>query len=447
MKININMPVNVEQILSIFENEGYEAYVVGGCVRDSLLNREINDWDICTSANPEVMIKICKQNNLKYVPTGLKHGTITILIDKEGYELTTFRIDGAYSDNRRPDNVEFTSSIREDLSRRDFTINAMAYNEGIGLVDYFGGYEDLKNKIVTCVGNPQDRFNEDGLRMMRAVRFSCQLGFALEQDVFNSILSLSSNIKNISRERIRDEFCKILISNNAVKGICDLMDTHLMDNIVPELYRIVDFDQHNKQHNKDIFMHTLTVVENISPKLDLRLAALLHDIGKPECFTIDEKGEGHFIGHHKISADITRKILNRLKFDNKTIETVSLLVYEHMSRHGKLKCKSKKKFINRIGIDNLDDLFELQIADIKGSAKEYQDFSLVLQLKEDCHKIINENQPLKIKDLKIDGNDLIKIGITPGKEVGIILNQLLDEVLEDPGINEKEKLMEIIKAR
>lgn len=447
MKINIKMPVNVKQILSIFQNEGYEAYIVGGCVRDSLLNREINDWDICTSAKPEQMVEICKKMNLKYVPTGLKHGTITILISNVGYEVTTFRIDGDYSDNRHPNNVEFTSNLREDLSRRDFTINAMAYNEFAGLIDPFLGYEDLKNKIIKCVGNPKDRFKEDALRMMRAVRFSCQLGFVLNEDVFNSITILNENIKYISKERIRDEFCKILISNNAVKGICNLMDTYLMENIIPELNKCVAFNQHNKHHDQDVFKHTLSVVENISPKLELRLAALLHDIGKPECFTIDSKGEGHFIGHNQISADKARGILNRLKFDNKTIDKVCLLVYEHMSKHELLNNKTKKKFINRVGTDNLDDLFELQIADIKASAKEYQDFSQVLKLKEDCRRILTEKEPLKIKDLKINGNDLIKLGINPGKEVGLILNSLLEEVLEDPGINEREKLLEIVKAR
>ena len=439
--IIIFIPQDVKYIIDTLTDYDYEAFIVGGCVRDSILKRQPNDWDITTNALPLDVISLFKNKGFKVIETGLKHGTVTILINGEGFEVTTYRIDGEYSDNRRPDNVEFTKKLKEDLSRRDFTINAMAYNDIVGLVDYFEGLKDLKNKIIRCVGNPLDRFNEDALRMMRAIRFSCQLGFELEQNVIDSIIELSDNLKNISKERINDELCKILISSHSSDGICHLIQTGLMNNIISELIPCLRFEQHNKHHDKDIFWHILSVVENIPPKLELRLSALLHDIGKPRCFTVGEDGQGHFVQHHKVSADMGREILTRLKFDNKTIDKVCVLVYEHMSRYDKLRTPNTKKFINRVGIDNLNDLFELQIADIKGCAKEYQDFSNVIKLKEECQRILFEKQPLLVKDLKINGNDLIQLGFKQGKEIGETLNKLLEMVLENPELNNKEFLI------
>ena len=439
---SISISNDVQLILNILEENNFEAYVVGGCVRDSILGKEPKDWDICTSALPNQVLE--SFSNYRVIETGLKHGTVTVIVNDIGYEITTYRIDGEYSDNRRPDKVEFTTSLKEDLSRRDFTINAMAYNEKCGLIDYFTGLEDLTNKIIRCVGNPLDRFNEDALRMMRAIRFSCQLEFDFSQNVIDSIMDLNTNIRNISVERIKDELCKILISNKPIDGICHLVQTDLMQYIIPELYDTLKFNQYNKHHDKDVFNHILEVVSNTPPTLELRLSALLHDIGKPQCFTQGENDQGHFIGHHKISADMSRKILTRLRFDNKTIDKVCLLVYEHMSRYDKLRTPNTKKFINRVGIDNLDDLFELQIADIKGCAKEYQNFDNVLKLKQECSKIISERQPLSIKDLDINGKDLINLGYKQGKEIGEILKQLLELVLESPELNNREELLKII---
>ncbi|HCL4447500.1 TPA: HD domain-containing protein [Clostridium botulinum] len=444
--IKIEIPKGVKYIINTLQENGYEAYIVGGAVRDSLLERKVNDWDITTSANPQEVVNIFENLGYKIIPTGLKHGTVTILISSIGYEVTTFRVDGEYEDNRHPKEVKFTSNLREDLKRRDLTINAMAYNDKIGLVDYFHGLEDLNNKIIKCVGNSKDRFNEDSLRMLRCIRFASQLNFHMEESIKLNIRELSRNIANVSMERIRDELCKILVSSQPVYGIKNIVELNLMDYIIPELKVCVGFEQHNIHHDKDVYEHILSVVENVPNKLELRLAALLHDIGKPKCFSIGDNGQGHFYGHQKISADMTKDILKRLKFDNKTIDKVDKLVYNHMARYNKLRTPNIKKFINKVGIDNLDDLFELQIADIKGSAKEYHSFDNVLNLKIKCKKILSEKQPLTIKDLDINGHDLMKLGINQGKEIGIMLNKLLDIILENPNLNNKEDLIKIVES-
>lgn len=441
----IFIPQDVQHIMNILKSKGYESYVVGGCVRDSLLKREPKDWDLATNALPGEILNIFGKQGFKVIKTGIKHGTVTIVINNNSYEITTYRVDGEYLDNRHPENVIFTTSLKEDLSRRDFTINAMAYNDENGLVDYFNGISDLKSKVIRCVGNANDRFNEDALRMLRAVRFSSQLDFKLDfEDTFESIKKNASLIENISAERTREELCKILISNKPSTGILNLKESRLLNYTLPEIIPCVDFHQHNIHHDKDVFYHILVVLDNTPQKLIIRLAALLHDIGKPQCFTLDEKGEGHFYGHNKISADISKKVLNRLKFDNKTIDIVYRIVYEHMSKFDNMKPSTIKKFINRIGIGNLEDLFQLQIADIKGSSNKEADFSDILIFKHKCETILNEKQPLNVKDLKINGSDLINMGIKQGKQIGNILKFLLEKVLENPELNNKEKLLNII---
>lgn len=444
--VRINIPEDVKFLLKIFYECGYKTYIVGGCVRDSLLQKEIHDWDICTKANPGQIITVCKSYGLKYIPTGLQHGTITIILNDNSYEITAFRIDGDYSDSRHPDSVTFTTSLFKDLSRRDFTINALAYSEFEGLIDYFDGLVDLENRVIRCVGNAEDRFNEDNLRKLRAIRFACQLNFEIESETYCALAINPQNLTLLSAERVRGELCKILLTDNVFHGINDLHLLGMLKYILPEFEDCYGFEQQNKHHDKTIFEHTLSVVENTPPKLEIRLAALLHDIGKPKCFTVGEDGQGHFLQHHKFSADMSRNILTRLKFDNKTIDKVCVLVYEHMSRYDKLRTANTKKFINRVGVDNLDDLFELQIADIKGSAKEYQDFSNVTKLKEACTRILNEQQPLSVKDLKINGKDLMQLGVKQGKEIGKVLNELLEMILEDPVLNDKERLLKIAKS-
>ena len=444
--MKIETPGNVELIMNSLSQSGFESYIVGGCVRDSLIGLIPKDYDICTNALPENVISIFSELGYKTIPTGLKHGTVTVVVNEGHYEITTYRVDGNYSDGRRPDHVDFTKSLKEDLSRRDFTINAMAYNSNVGLVDYFDGYSGLKKEKIIAVGEPNDRFVEDPLRMMRAIRIASQLHFDIDMRTLLSIVRNRSLILKISEERIRDELAKILLSDNPYMGIEFLRMTHLLKIILPELQICHGFQQYNPNHDKDVYYHSLKVLENTSGKLELRLAALFHDIGKPKTFSKDENGVGHFYRHHLESEKIAKQILTRLRFDNKTIETVCILVREHMSRYDFLRSKNIKKFINRVGVENLESLFELQIADIKGSSKR-NNIKMVLKLKSECEKILNEQQPLSVKDLRINGYDLINIGFPQGKEIGETLNILLEIVLEDPQMNNKEKLEKIATMR
>lgn len=440
--MNIQLLKEVKTILDILYMNGYEGYIVGGCVRDSIMGRIPNDWDICTSAKPEIVLDIFKE--FKVIPTGLKHGTVTIVINKKAFEVTTYRIDKEYLDGRRPSEVEFTNNLKEDLKRRDFTINAMAYNEKKGLIDYYNGILDIKNKIIKCVGNPTKRFNEDYLRMLRAVRFSAQLGYKIDVGTFESIRCLAKNIIDISKERIRDEINKILLSEKPSEGFMLLESTGLLEHIIPELQKCVKFEQRNPHHNKDVFYHTMSVLDNTERDLILRLSALLHDIAKPKCFSIDENNIGHFYRHHMEGMELSDKILKRLRYDNKTVEVVKRLIKEHMLKYEVVNQRVIKRLVNRVGKDNVDRLFKLQIADIKGSKPPY-DFSNINKAKIMSDKILYEKQPLSVKDLDINGHDLMEIGVSEGKEIGIILNKLLNIILDNPDLNKKDIL--ITKAK
>lgn len=445
--ISIDIPGSARCIMKAFEERGYEIFIVGGCVRDSILGRLVNDWDMCTSAHPDQMIKVCDDYGFKHIPTGLKHGTITIIMESISYEITTYRLDGDYSDGRHPDKVAFTSSLEEDMSRRDFTINALAYNEKSKLIDYFEGFKDIKDKIIRCVGNPEERFREDNLRRLRAIRFASQLCFDIEEETNLQLMKNQDGLLSLSVERIRDELVKILLCDNASFGINELMKLGMMKYIIPELEVCKGFEQKNKHHDKDVFEHTLSVMNNIPPRLELRLSALLHDIGKPVCMNLDETSQGHFLGHEIAGAEMAEKILKRLRFDNKTIDKVRTLIRFHMDRYDKIKTSAVKRFINRVGTDNLEDLFELQAADIKGSSPEYQNTDKVVYLRERCHIIISEKQPLKTGDLDISGRDLINLGFKPGPGFGEALKYLLELVLDDPELNTKEQLMGLLKEK
>lgn len=434
------LPQEVLFIIDTLNSHNFDAYAVGGCVRDTLLCRIPKDWDITTNALPEDIIKSFKHT----VPTGIKHGTVTVIIGKQSYEVTTYRIDGKYTDNRHPDQVVFTNSLEEDLSRRDFTINAMAFNSLKSLQDPFNGTLDLKNKLIKCVGNPTLRFTEDALRMLRAIRFSAELKFTIEENTLQALSTNCKLINNVSFERIHDELCKILLSDVPSTGIRLLETTGLLNIILPELNECVGFNQRNPYHNKDVFEHTLAVLDNTTSDLILRLSALLHDIGKPKCFSADEKGIGHFYMHNIKSSIISQEILGRLRFDNNTIRTVNILIKEHLSCNESLSPSAVKKLINRVGIDNLDKLFELQAADIKAH-KPPHDFTKLDQLKFTVKDILNSKQAFSIKQLEINGSDLIKLGYPQGIIIGETLKKILDLVLENPDLNSKEKLLELAK--
>lgn len=443
--IKISISEDVNSIIHILKNEGYESYIVGGCVRDSLLKKQPKDWDITTNSLPEQTMKIFKDKGFRVIETGLKHGTVTILINSTGYEVTTFRIEGKYSDNRHPDYVSFITSLKEDLSRRDFTINALAYNEEDGLVDYFGGIEDLQNKIIRAVGEPNKRFQEDALRMLRAIRFSARLDFHIEEKTLEAIKANCDLILNVSNERVRDELCKMLVSNNLGKALRLLEETKLLKLILPELQAEVGFNQRNPHHDKDIFQHTLAVVEKCPSELNLRLAALLHDIGKPQCFTIDKKGIGHFYGHDKKGAILSEQILRRLKFDNQSISEISILVKEHMNVLEKPTDASVKRLINRVGKNLLNNLFVLQRADVLGSVSSEIRLKEIDIVEEKANAIIESKVPLSTKELAINGRDLMEeFSLKPGEEIGDMLKFLLDKVLDNPQLNSKEELLAII---
>ncbi|WP_338609111.1 CCA tRNA nucleotidyltransferase [Clostridium baratii] len=436
--MNINIPSNVKYIIDEFYKNNYEAFMVGGCIRDALLYKTPKDYDIATSAKPEITEKLFE----KTIPTGIKHGTVTVLIDNEPYEVTTYRTEGEYRDNRRPDEVYFVSDIKEDLSRRDFTINAFAYNSREGLKDFFGGLDDLNNRLIRSVGDANKRFNEDALRMLRAIRFSTQLNFDIEENTLNAIKDNKDLIKNISAERIRDELCKILISNNVRTGLNLLKECGLLQIVIPEIVPSIGFDQKNIHHFEDVFNHTLSVIEKCPEDLNIRLAALLHDIGKPDVFFIDDKGNGRFFGHNTKSEKIARDILNRLRFDNKTIKSVCILVREHMNVLDNASNLAIKRLINRVSKENIYSLLALQKADILSLKNPNVALYKVSDMRKKIDNIIDSNTPLTVKDLAIDGGKLIKeLQIKPGKLVGDILNYLLELVLKNPELNNYDSLI------
>ncbi|MBP1863202.1 tRNA nucleotidyltransferase (CCA-adding enzyme) [Clostridium tetanomorphum] len=444
--MKIHIPKSVELIINTLEEHNHEAYIVGGCVRDSILNKTPNDWDVTTNAKAEQVEKIFKNRGFKVIETGIKHGTVTIIIDNVGYEVTTYRIDGEYLDGRHPDKVEFTSSLKEDLSRRDFTINAIAYNHTEGIVDYFEGIKDLKNKVITCVGDPLKRFSEDALRMMRAVRFSAQLDFKIEYNTEDAIKSLSDNIKFVSMERIKEEFDKILLSDNVDK-IRNLNCYGLMTHFLPE-YNICEVTpQNNPYHIFDVGIHLIRSVENIEKNLYLKLTMLLHDICKPQCKTTDELGIDHFYVHGYKSAEKAREILKRMKYDNKTIEKVYTLIEYH--DHEVYSNKSIRKLLNKIGEELFWDLLKVKEADIKAqNPKFYEErHKRLLEVQEKLNNILQKKQCFSLKDLAINGKDLIQLGLAQGKEIGKILNELLEKVIENPELNTREKLINIIKDK
>jgi len=441
MNMKIDIPQDVKFIICTLINNGYEAYVVGGCVRDSLLNKTPKDWDITTKAKPEEVIKSFD----KVVLTGLKHGTVTVIVNKNGYEVTTYRTDGEYEDNRHPKEVQFVNNLKEDLARRDFTINAMAYNEKDGLVDCFSGIQDLNDKIIKTVGEPKKRFNEDGLRMLRAIRFSAQLNFEIDESVLYTIKELKDNIENISKERIREEFNKILISNP--KKIEILKECEILEYIIPVISSVYNFNQNNPYHIYDLYNHIIVATEAMEPIIHLRLTMLLHDLGKIKTKTTDENGISHYYAHAKESVEMARNILKDLRYDNDTINKVLTLIQYHDCI---LKSKlSVKKMLNKIGENGLRDLIKVQKADIQAQNPVYAEERLLrlITVQNELNLILAQNECFKSKDLKINGEDLIIIGFNKGKKIGEVLKYLLDLVIEDPGLNRREELIKLAKEK
>ena len=437
--MTIQLPEDVKKIIEIIEKAGYEAYAVGGCVRDSLLLRNPNDWDITTSAKPEKVKELFK----KTIDTGIEHGTVTVMMHHVGYEVTTYRIDGEYEDARHPKNVTFTSNLIEDLKRRDFTINAMAYNDRSGIVDAFDGISDLEKGIIRAVGNPRERFDEDALRMMRAVRFSAQLGYSIEEDTKKAIQELSINPQKISAERIQVELVKLVSSDHPEK-MRDLYETGITAVILPEFDKAMVTAQNNPHHCYTVGEHIIQSMAASDADKNIRLAMLYHDIGKPACLTTDEKGIDHFYGHPEVSGQICKASLRKLKFDNDTIHTVVQLVTHHDYQILPEK-KYVRRAMNRIGKDIFPLLLKVKQADLHAQST-YQREEKQEKLDEICalyKEIVQENECVDLKGLAVTGSDLIVWGMKPGRELGEMLSQLLAIVIDDPGKNQKEALKEI----
>ena len=440
IKMKLSIPSNAEKILRILEENGYEAYVVGGCVRDSVLGRTPDDWDITTSAKPEQV----KELFYRTIDTGLKHGTVTVLMDKEGFEVTTYRVDGDYEDGRHPKEVLFTSSLEEDLKRRDFTINAMAYHPDRGLVDLFHGMDDIRNKVIRCVGSPLERFQEDALRILRAVRFSAQLGFAVEKETEDGIRALAPNLKCVSAERIQTELVKLLVSSHP-DYLRTAYETGVTRQFLPEFDVCMGTEQNTPHHCWTVGEHILHSLAGVRADKVLRLTMLLHDIGKPAVKTTDEKGRDHFKTHGAQSEKMAKIILRRLKFDNDTTEKVCRLIRWHDARPLP-EMKQVRRAVNRIGEDIFPLYLEVQRADMlaqsgyKRAEKEARLDGVTL-----CYrKILEENQCISLKELAVKGKDLIEAGYRPGPEIGEKLNFLLEHVLECPEDNRKEILLSLL---
>lgn len=437
-KIQIKIPPDAGRILRILEDNGYEAFVVGGCVRDSLLGKTPHDWDITTSALPGQVKALFRRT----IDTGLKHGTVTIPAGKDQYEVTTYRIDGEYLDGRHPSGVTFTSNLREDLLRRDFTINAMAYSESAGLQDYFDGLTDLEQGVIRAVGDPQKRFEEDALRIMRAVRFSAQLGYEVEAGTLSAMKRLAPTLDRISAERIASELEKTLVSPHPEKIIM-AYQCGITAVVLPEFDRCMETDQHNPHHIYTVGEHSVRAMGLIRPDRVLRTAMLMHDFGKPACKTTDNNGIDHFHGHPDVSAQIAEQVLRRLKLDNETRREVVQLIRYHDFRPGLTKA-SVRRAVTRIGGDLFSSYLEVQEADVlaQSAYRRSEKLGYLEELRSLYAGILEEKDCLSLKNLAVNGSDLIEAGMTEGKEIGRVLRAMLEDVLEEPAHNEKSYLME-----
>ncbi len=429
------LPPDAAYCIEKLEQAGFPAYAVGGCVRDALLGLTPQDYDICTAATPQETARIFAGHSL--VRSGEKHGTIGVVLSHSVYEITTFRTEGGYEDSRHPDWVRFVPNVEEDLARRDFTVNAMAYSPTRGFADPFGGREDLKNKVLRAVGDPETRFSEDSLRILRGVRFSVRYALQVEAKTKDAMFRLAPLMDKLARERVFTELCGILPQI----GADELLEfAPILTQVIPELAPSVGFDQHSPYHRYDVFTHTAHVVEAAMPSLPLRWAALLHDIGKPTTFTLDETGRGHFLGHAKQSAAMADAVLRRLKAPNALREQVVLLVESHMTPLEPDK-KLLRRRLSRFGKETLDLLLLLQEADMgsKGTGKGV-DSSLFAEIRCLLSEIEAENACLSLKDLAVNGRDLMTLGYT-GPAIGKALEWLLNQVIDEQLPNEKEALL------
>lgn len=441
MKVKIELPEYVKFVLERLENVGFEAYAVGGCVRNPLMGIEASDYDVTTSALPEEIKTVF--SDMRIIETGIKHGTVTVMSRNDTVEITTYRTDGEYIDRRHPESVEFTHSIEEDLSRRDFTVNAVAYSDKRGIVDLFGGVGDIENKILRCVGKAENRFEEDALRIMRGLRFMSVYGLTPDEKTAAALHSKKELLKDISAERINSELCKMICGNG--EYLAEVMRQYydVLAVIIPEIKDCCGFQQRTHYHDRDVWEHTIGTVCAVPPVLRLRLAMLFHDLGKPSCYKFYE-GEGHFKGHGIISASICQRVMSELKFDSEISKKVLFLVERH-DMEMKNEPSVIKKQLRRFGEEGYFDLLEVHIADDSAKAAEARGrIETYRQAGEAAKKIIRENQCFSLKNLALNGNDIMELGYS-GKEVGNALEFLLNSVIEGKCDNDSEKLKEFLR--
>lgn len=473
-ELRINIPSEVEAITELLEDAGHEAFIVGGCVRDSLLEAAgadeagcgekagaagsgaaesddsgsapagsqagPADWDMCTDATPEEMIALFGGAGLRIADYGAKHGTVAVISGGSAYEVTTYRIDGGYSDARHPDAVTFTRSLEEDLARRDFTVNAMAYNEERGLVDPFGGRGDLARGVIRCVGDPDKRFREDALRIVRAMRFCSKLGFTADEKTRDAAIGNRALLRNISAERIRAEFVKTLTGKGARPALDAFRD--VVAEFIPEAAAMFDLDQQNDYHCYDVWQHTLHAVENAADVGIVKIAAFFHDIGKPGCKTVTEDGWGHFYGHEHAGAEIADNVMRRLRFDNRTRETVTELIYNHGIVFQETE-KHARRMLNKFGPEKLELLTQLELADVKSQAEFCREERVdrINAFREIAARVIEQQQCFKISDMAVDGRDVLRMGVPQGPEVGRVLKGLFALVADGELANDRDVLL------
>lgn len=442
-RVEIDIPNGALEIITRLDDCGYEAYAVGGAVRDSLMGKTPDDWDVTTSASPDKVIEIFGVDNV--ILTGAKHGTVTVKNGGKCYEVTTFRSEREYLDSRHPSSVDFISDLKEDLKRRDFTVNAMAYNKKSGLIDLYGGLSDLKNGVIRAVGNAEERFEEDALRILRGVRFVSKLGFDLEDCTRSAMEKKAHLLKKISSERVFSELDKLLLGDNVKKALT--VCPSVIFSVIPELEKCYGFSQYSKWHLYDVYTHTVTAVESIEKKSELRWCMLLHDVSKPEKFFLDDKGEGHFYGHADLSEKMANAILKRLKAPAKFIQTVCFLVKNH-DRPLPINAVKFKLRISEIGEDLARDLVKVKYADNfgQGTQKAMEERKNIEELESKIDAVFKSGECIFLKDLAVNGNDVLSLGYK-GKEVGEILKGLLVDVISGNIPNQRERLLKSIQKR
>ena len=430
-----------DELMDLFNilNSSYESYFVGGAVRDMILGYSINDYDITTLATPDEIRETLHM--YKTIDIGGSLGTVLARTENFSVDITPFRIEGDYKNYRKPEEVIFSKDVRDDIKRRDFTINAILYNGEF--IDYVGGIEDLKNKIIRAIGDSEERIREDALRILRAVRFASKYDFEIEEGLKSAIISNVSLLKNISYERIRDEFVKILLDKNVKLGINLLKELHILDIILPEIVETYDYDQNSKYHENNLYDHILNVVGYSPEVLEIRLAALLHDLGKPSTFSMGEDGVAHYYGHEVESSEIARKVLKRFRFSNEIIKNVRILIENHMTFQSVMTDRALRRQIRKVGSDNILNLYDLMVADRLGTMKS-RSADDIFKRRDRVVELLKEPTS-KPKFLNFGGSDLIEMGFTPGPEFKKILNELTELVLDDPSLNTNEKLRQIVE--